>query len=338
MNVRLSNREVRKNMGTLRMPYRPAIVVIIAISLLSACTTLRLARNENTAPRTGSHDFHEAAANVRAAGKKFTELHGDYLGQPLPGETPLVFARGIVSMDYKEHWAPRFSADGNEVFWWTIRVDEENNWHEIHKTMKRFGDRWAVAETSPYDNAPVFSPDGKRLYFGSKKEGDDLSFVEKQGDSWSEPKPVGLVTRYPLVRFAYFPTITSNGTLYFMGYLEGQWASIGIYRSELINGEYADPELLPPSINTLGGTRNWTPFIAPDESYLIFCSTRGLPASDQGDLFISFRQPDGNWTEPVNLGEPSIPKDWIASRPSRRMGRFCSSPAVHPTTTKMFST
>ena len=128
------------------------------------------------------------------------------------------------------------------------------------------------------------------------------------------------------MKHAYFPSITSDGTLYFMGYLEGQWANIGIYRSELIDGEYAKPELLPSSINTLGGMRNWTPFVAPDESYLIFCSTRGLPASDQGDLFISFRQPDGNWGEPVGLGEAIN---------SPRVDRF---PAVSPDGKYLFFT
>jgi dipeptidyl aminopeptidase/acylaminoacyl peptidase len=259
-------------------------------------------------------------------GEQYTDLHGDYLGQSPPGYTPSVFASGIVSTEFKEHWAPRFSPDGNEVFWWTIRVDEENNWVEIHKTMRRIGGRWTIPAKSPYDSAPIYSPDGTRLYFGSKEEGDDLSYVEKQGDRWGDAKPVGLVSRFPVVRFAYFPSITSNGTLYFMGYLEGQWANIGIYRSELIDGEYAKPELLPSSINTLGGMRNWTPFIAPDESYLIFCSTRGLPASDQGDLYISFRQIDGTWTEPANLGE---------SVNSQGLDRF---PAVSPDGRYLFFT
>jgi len=37
---------------------------------------------------------------------------------------------------------------------------------------------------------------------------------------------------------------------------------------------------------------------------LIFCSNRGLPDYDEGDLFISFRLPDRNWTDPVNMGSP----------------------------------
>ena len=142
----------------------------------------------------------------------------------------------------------------------------------------------------------------QRIYFADKENG--LSFVEKQGNSWSEPKSLGLVARFPELKEAFFPSIAHNGTIYFMGYVEGQWNNIGIYRSELINGEYTKPELLPPSINAPGGMRNWAPFIAPDESYLIFCSTRGLPEYDQGDLYTCFRQPDGSWTEPVTLDAP----------------------------------
>jgi len=233
-----------------------------------------------------------------------SHLKGDYLGQSLPGERPVLFARGIVSTDDKEHWAPRFSPDGNEVFWWSIRQEREDKWLDFHQTMRCIGGRWTAAEVSPFAGAPIFSPDGKRLYFASAQEGDDLTFVERQGKGWSKPQPVGLVSRFPAVRFAYFPAIAGNGTLYFMGYLDGQFANLGIYRSEYTNGAYAKPELLPLNINTRGGTRNWTPFIAPDESYLLFCSTRGLPESDQGDLVISFRQPDGSWTDPVSLGEP----------------------------------
>jgi len=130
-------------------------------------------------------------------GEEVTELFGDYLGQSLPGEMPVVIESGIVSIDYKEHWAPRFSTDGNEVFWWTIQVDEDNNWHEIFKTMRRIDNRWAAPEMSPNESVLIYSPDDNRLYFGSKNEGDDLSFVEKSGDSWSELRSVGLVSCFP---------------------------------------------------------------------------------------------------------------------------------------------
>ncbi len=259
-------------------------------------------------------------------GQEFSDLKGDYLGQPIPGETPQVFARGIISSYFKEHGAPTFSADGKEVFWWSIKIDTNNQWLNFYKTMRRVGDTWTEPEISPFNEGAVFSPDGKRLYFASVKSGENPYFVEKKGDSWSEPTYINLVTRFPEIQYVYFPTITSKGTLYFLGYLKEQWANIGIYRSELIDGVYAKPELLPKSINTKGGMRNWTPYIAPDESYLIFCSTRGLPKSDQGDLYICFRNLDGNWTEPITMGE---------SINSERLERF---PSVSPDGRYLFYT
>jgi len=241
--------------------------------------------------------------------QEFPVLKGDYLGQTPPGNIPVIFARGIVSSDDKEHWAPRFSPDGNKVFWWSIR-QVNDKWLDFHKTMRRVEGKWSAPEVSPFDNAPIFSPDGKRLYFGSKNEGEDLYYVEKEGNRWSKPKSLSLVTRFPEVRFAYFPTITRNGTLYFMGYLEGQRSNIAIYRSQIVNGEYVKPELLPKNINTPGDSiLNWTPYIAPDENYLIFCRRRITPKDDYGDLYICFRQPDGSWADPVSLGEPINSKE-----------------------------
>jgi hypothetical protein len=236
--------------------------------------------------------------------QEFPVLKGDYLGQTLPGDTPLVFARGIVSDSLQQHGVPAFSPDGNEVFWQVNRQDNENKWLISVMTMRRVGDRWTEPEVSPYGSGPVFSPDGKRFYLGSKGEGYDPCFFEKRGNRWSEPKSVGLVTRFPELKFAYNLSIASNGTLYFLGYAAGLWNNFGLYRAELIKGEYAKPELLPSSINAPGGIRNWTPFIAPDESYLIFSSSRGTSSYDQGDLYVCFRQPEGNWSDPISLSEP----------------------------------
>ena len=47
----------------------------------------------------------------------FPVLNGDYLGQPLPGKTPVVFAPGIISVDSTvEHGAPTFSPNWNIVY------------------------------------------------------------------------------------------------------------------------------------------------------------------------------------------------------------------------------
>jgi uncharacterized protein (TIGR02145 family) len=252
----------------------------------------------------------------------FHNLTGEYFGQTPPGATPQVFARGILSTEYQEHGSPSFSPDGNEVFWRENRRPDSDNkeWQGFNLTMRRKNGRW----TAPYVDArfdgrfvlPVFSADGRKAYFSSARPSTgavpssqpdfDIWFVEKQGDDWGEPKCLNLVARYPELRWAGTPTmfsITRNGTLYFMSYAPGTRNNYGINRSELVHGEYAKPELLPRSIN-LTPFLNWTPFIAPDESYLLFSSNRRDPDHDDGDLYISRRQPDGSWTDPVSLGEP----------------------------------
>lgn len=232
-------------------------------------------------------------------GQEFTDLKGEYLGQPLPGETPVVFARGIISDTLLQHSAPTFSPDGNEVFWWSYYYGEKTK--AFHQTMRRIDNRWTVPEITPYLGEPFFSPDGKRLYFSAS---DGPNYVEKQEKGWSEPKSNGIVARFPEIKMVYWPSISRNGTLYFNGYAKGYKFNIAIYRSELNNGEYTKPELLPSTINIPGDSMlNQTPYIAPDESYLIYCSRSFTPVDDKGDLYICFRQSDGSWTDRIKLDD-----------------------------------
>jgi hypothetical protein len=162
----------------------------------------------------------------------------------------------------------------------------------------------------------VFSAGGHRVYFtmvrprtGTAQENQpswpdvDIWTAERNGVAWSGPKRLDILARYPELRVAGVQSIARNGTLYFMGYTPSPLNDSGIYRAELINGEYAKPELLPRSIN-LPPFLNWTPFVAPDERYLLFSSNRRDPDHDAGDLYISRRLADSGWTDPVTLGEP----------------------------------
>ena len=232
----------------------------------------------------------------------FHNLSGDYLGQPLPGATPEVFARGIVSTDDLEHSAPSFSPDGNEVLWTANRPPGPDNkeWFTYSLTMQRENGRWSALRVTPLDGMPRFSPDDRRVYFHSRE---DIWVVEKQGDQWSEPRCLGLISRFPELKAVYMPSVTITGTLYFVGPAPGLKNDSGIYRTEFVNGEYTKPRLLPRNIN-LPPFQNSAPFIAPDESYLLFSSNRTGSLDDHGDLYISRRQADGSWTEPVSLGEP----------------------------------
>jgi Tol biopolymer transport system component len=88
--------------------------------------------------------------------------------------------------------------------------------------------------------------------------------------------------------------------LYFSSDRSGGKGGYDIYRSRLVQGRYAEPENLGPSINSQYGEVD--NYISPDESWLIFVSTRpdGLGNSD---LYISYNE-GGSWTPAKNLGAP----------------------------------
>lgn len=328
--MRFSSRAVRKNnealtenganrpVASFPMPGRLVAVAFITISLLSACTTLRVSRNENISPTTGTHDSHDLEANVRSTGEKFTELQGDYLGQTPPGDTPVVFAPGFISRESLEHGPAIFSADGNEVYWCARKSASE--WLETDLwSMKRINNRWTAPEKlAPFgiDVAwmdPFLSKDGKRLYFSADtntikqrglgpSENRDIWFIEKQKNGWSKPQKISAVINTTDGQSQ--PTFTNDGTVYFLEYLgSGKEWRCDILKSKLKNGNYLQPVALPENINlpVKQTSQDWTPFIAPDDSYLIFSSSR---ERKYGDLYISFHDiPNDTWSEPIGLGE-----------------------------------
>ncbi len=97
----------------------------------------------------------------------------------------------------------------------------------------------------------------------------------------------------------YYPTLTREGTLYFSSNRPGGFGENDVYRARRLNGQWTAPENLGRPVSS--EFREFDPFIAPDESYVIFASTRpgGLGGAD---LYVSFRERNGAWGEPKNMG------------------------------------
>jgi hypothetical protein len=92
--------------------------------------------------------------------------------------------------------------------------------------------------------------------------------------------------------------VAANGNLYFNG---GRNASNSdIYVSRLVDGRYTTPENLGPGVNSDAG--DFHPFIAPDETFLLFDSQREQGSFGGNDLYISRRAEDGSWSDAENLG------------------------------------
>jgi len=244
---------------------------------------------------------------IHAQTGKIPTLKGKYLGQKPPGMDAVLFAKGIVSTDSIEHSAPAFSPDGNTVLWTKIYTGKPAFLVE----MKKKNGVWtqpaipSFGSSGADDFYPAFSVDGSRLYFSSRRplppgypKNEDMWIwvVEKKMDGWGTPLPLDSTI---MKGFEYAHSASKKGNIYFSSRRPGAEA-FDIFSAEWINNQYQRPKPLGDGINTSGYEDG--PFIAPDESYLIFESQR--PESIEGsiDLFICFKQKDGSWSHPKNMG------------------------------------
>jgi Tol biopolymer transport system component len=242
-----------------------------------------------------------------AQNEKFPVLKGEYLGQKPPGINPEVFAPGIVSTTQGEFNAA-FSPDGKEFY---FSMNEPSG-RETMKFMTRKDNQWTPPQAVPFvspqnDCDPLFSFDGQRLYFIStrpKKEKAGSSdwniwYVERMDADWSKPINIGPPVNSDVDE--YYVSLTKDGTIYFSSNRAGGLGSFDIYRSRFVDGHYAKPENLGASINTKYLEHD--PFIAPDESYILFTSVDRPEGFGTGDLYISSRRKDGTWTKSKNMGK-----------------------------------
>ena len=223
-----------------------------------------------------------------------------YIRQTPPKKTAQLFAPEII--EHLAHSSPTFTKDGKEIYWST--VSGENSTRKIYFVKYENG-AWSEKKVVSFsgqfhDDQPFVSYDGKKMFFASKRTqkedgtlGLDIWISDRVGENWGKPKPIENNVGF------WTPSVTQNGTIYFLDNIDGK---VGICRSVNKDGKYLKSEFLPEPIN-IEGARNWCPFIAPDESYLIFSSNRPGGMDEYGDLYISFRKDNDEWGEVINMGK-----------------------------------
>jgi hypothetical protein len=226
-----------------------------------------------------------------AYSQDFPVLKGPYLGQNPPGTKPEIFAPGIISF-----FIFRRYADGKSY---------------AYEMVQKNG-KWSSPELLPFSEKYQLGdftivPDGKTIIFQSniplkgldaKGEGGNIYTVKKTGSGWTEPKHVGFTINSKW--HDSYPCVAGNGTLYFFSRRPGGMGKADLYISRFENGKYLEPVNMGDNFNT--PENDYDSFIAPDESYMIFCSTRpGVYGKD--DIFVSFRLENGAWSKPVHMGD-----------------------------------
>lgn len=240
----------------------------------------------------------------------YSTLKGPYLGQKPPTEVAEFFAPGIISTNEKEALYGVFNNGSYIVFdrtpkgftdWENYPIyicqEESGSWTKPVLT-KHLGKPWYFNYPNPINNKEIYYGWWLPLDENGAFTNLDIWKVIYSKDQWDEPEklPYPINTKY----IDMWPSITRDRVLYFFSNREGGVGKTDIYRSVPENGKYISVENLGPKINTSGVDHD--PCISADGSFLIFSSNReGSLGKD--DLFVAFQQENGEWMDPMNLGE-----------------------------------
>ena len=235
------------------------------------------------------------------------------------------FCSLLLSYGQKENYLPAFDflkqytncrdiaiSKDNEEIYFTLQSPNE----EVSRILysKKIKNKWSkpqlVSFTSNHrDIEPFLTSDDLRLYFSSnrplndsiiKSKDYDIWYVERKSRNASWSKPINLGLPINTEKDEFYPSIAKNGNLYFTSENEKSLGKDDIFVSYWTNNSYSEPKNLGEAINSEGYEFN--AFIAPNEDFLLFTGYNRKDGLGSGDLYISYRNKEGNWEKASNLG------------------------------------
>jgi len=228
------------------------------------------------------------------------------LGQPLPADTPGIFAPGLVSDGFANRDFA-ISPSGDEIFF-TL---QQRDLVSVVMNSKKKNGKWSPPVVASFsgiynDLEACFTFDGKKIFFSSNRplhahdSANDYNiwYTEKRNDSWTDPVPLG--SEVNSEKDEFYPSIAKNGNLYFTTQLESGKGNEDIVVCEFKNGKYLPPVSLPETINSKGYEFN--AFVDPDEQFILFTGYGRADDLGQGDLYLSLKK-NGEWQQAINLGK-----------------------------------
>ena len=207
----------------------------------------------------------------------------DYFGEEPPGLLPKLFDPKIVSPEGRFEGGS-FAPDMRE-FYFTRKNGKYKN--RAFFVIQKENGHWGKAVETDI-RWPQFSQDGNMMYGGRW-------YRVRNNGGWSERKAQG-----PFLKDqAHGISLSSRGNYYFATYKKEDNGQGNLEFSRLVDGKHEKPVKLGPQINK--GKWIAHPYIAPDESYLMWDVVRD-DGHGQADIYISFRHKDGAWLPAVNMG------------------------------------
>lgn len=230
-----------------------------------------------------------------------------FLGEGAPPARPRLFAPGVVNTGLVTRDIA-MTPDGSEIYFCQALPGYAQA--VICRTMWRDG-AWTGPEVAPFsgssdwvDLEPAISPDGRHFFFystrphpGGGEDPQDLWRMQRVGDGWSEPRPLGPPVNTEAPEF--FPSLDRDGNLYFCR-ADPDTRIHTLYRAAPDGDGFADPERLPDLLNA--GRNRFNAQVAPSGRRIVV-PVAGHPENLGGvDYWLGVRAPGGPWERLLNLG------------------------------------
>jgi|GEM_PF-1756276 len=278
-------------------------------SILGSAMSLHITlpmRDDVVACLEGLFEAHKADRDAGTVvrtqlGTTAINAKGPYFGQPLPGETPVLFAPEALKAVSPWACGVAFSQDGTECF---LHVGDANYGGANMYHSRCVNGVWTpLAEPSflagfTYSSEPMFSKDGKTLTFTATKGkgATDFWIVSRTDTGWGTPQamPAPINTDMNEFRGSY----ASDGAFYF-GSERVSPGILQVFKATKTAAQGWAVEILGAPINTL--SYEGDPCIAPDGRFLVYYSGRA-GGFGRVDLYVTFSDGKGGWGTPINLG------------------------------------
>ncbi len=221
------------------------------------------------------------------------EKFAGYLDQAPPEQAPRVF-RLQTHEGYFASDRIAISADGKELYY----TEVTSTWSDYNIRYYKYADqKWH----GPFDLfrgflGPALSVDGKTMLFENYNDSRTCWHSKRTDTGWSTPT---LCTEVPDPKDKHYLQDTASGRIYASS--RGALNGIGqMDISTLVNTDATGGwRSLGRPLNSPGNEGDF--YVARDETFIVFGSPHRGGAGG-GDLFVSFRESDGSWSDPKNLG------------------------------------
>ncbi|MDY8136009.1 hypothetical protein [Aquimarina sp. 2201CG5-10] len=222
-------------------------------------------------------------------------IESPYFGQKPPGLTPEVFAPGIVSVEGRYEFGVSFSPKMDEMYF-SPTVEG----HSIVHFSKLKNGKWTIPKKANFTKGRVrdefsatVSLNGERIYFTTYDSIYPLKmwYVNRDEDSWSEAKLLdSQINNEQVINL----NDAKNGDLYYMKSTNRKQI---MYYAPIDNGKFPVGRKVGIDYGTHG-------FISPSQDFLMVVANKENDPSKDKDIHVCFKQKDGTWTQPINLGNP----------------------------------